>query len=424
LGASYQGLSQWAIVGHPQDYLQAMVIVQSDSDPRSIIYPSGIFALETVLAWLSILENQEKSTLRVLANALWGDRSLRPAYRTLPLSDCDQAAFGRTIDYFQQWLAHRPEEPWWDEINFGRELASAPAILMVGGWYDLHLPGQLSNFCALQAANLKVRLVIGPWTHESLGITGPILRETFAWFDRLLRANQSRESDNQNQPGLHLYLMGSRKWIDLESWPPPADRQRWYLYGDASLAKSTPEAAPPRQYIYDPAKPTPSIGGGATIVGKTSGSRNQRERERRSDVLTYTTEILLNALTIVGPSSAAIYIRTDVKYLDLFVRLCDVTPQGKSLNVTDGIARLGPADFARSSDGSIEVLVPFWPIAYTFKAGHRLRLQVSSAAHPMYVRNLCTGEPMEDGTQTRKAVVQVLNDPDHPSGIEIPVVWL
>jgi len=125
---------------------------------------------------------------------------------------------------------------------------------------------------------------------------------------------------------------------------------------------------------------------------------------------------------VVGPLKATLYIRADIEHIDLFVRLCDVTPRGRSINVSDGIVRLRPADFAARTGGALEVHVSLWPTATTFKAGHRLRLQVSSGAHPMYARNLCTGEPLASGAQTSKATIDVLSDPRHPSAIEVPVV--
>jgi len=423
-GASYQGLSQWALAGNPGKTLRAMAIIQSDPDARSIVYPGGVLALETILAWMDILEYQESGTLRVLANALFGSRALRPAFNTLPLGDCDRVAFGWTIDFYQEWLARAPSDPWWEPIDFGCDLSRIPPTLMVGGWYDLHLPGQLATFSALQAAGRDARLVIGPWNHESLGITGTILREGFAWFDGSFKPEGGQNSAGLSRKPLRVYVMGSRKWVDLPSWPPPVEMQRWHFHTDTSLALTAPSAGAPRLYTYDPADPTPAIGGGATIVGSTAGSKDQRLRERRADVLTYTSARLKESLTVAGPLSARVYIRADVEQIDLFVRLCDVTPFGRSYNVFDGIVRLGPSDFATSSDGILAVRIPIWPTAYTFKARHHLRVQVSSAAHPMYARNTCTGEALASGSHTVIAHVEVFNDPSHLSGIEIPVAKL
>ncbi len=62
-----------------------------------------------------------------------------------------------------------------------------------------------------------------------------------------------------------------------------------------------------------------------------------------------------------------------------------------------------------------------WPTAHTFRIGHRVRLQVSSGAHPLFVRNPGTGEPLATAVTFRSAEQEVLHDPDHPSAIELPI---
>ncbi len=65
--------------------------------------------------------------------------------------------------------------------------------------------------------------------------------------------------------------------------------------------------------------------------------------------------------------------------------------------------------------------VDLWPTAHAFRAGHRIRLQVSSGAHPRFARNLGTGEPLATATRMRVAHQAVHHDPEHPSVIVLPV---
>jgi putative CocE/NonD family hydrolase len=117
-------------------------------------------------------------------------------------------------------------------------------------------------------------------------------------------------------------------------------------------------------------------------------------------VLVYSSEVLADDLTVAGPVRAELWVRSSLDHTDLFVRLCDVDPKGRSWNRSDGIVRLRPQAARCEADRTMQVGVELWPIANTFRRGHRLRLQVSSGAHPVHARNLGTGEPLGQATDT------------------------
>ncbi len=130
----------------------------------------------------------------------------------------------------------------------------------------------------------------------------------------------------------------------------------------------------------------------------TAGRKDQRRRESRRDVLTYTSPVLTEDLTVIGPLTASLYVRSSLEHTDFFVRLCDVTAKGKSHNLSDGIVRLAPGrPVEKGADGVSKIDIALWPTANTFRAGHRIRLQVSSGAHPLFNRNAGTGEPLATG---------------------------
>jgi hypothetical protein len=215
--------------------------------------------------------------------------------------------------------------------------------------------------------------------------------------------------------------MGSRRWVDLPDWPPPAQDQRWYLGAGGTLRTSGPDDSAPDRYRYDPADPTPAVGG-ASLDWRDSGPKDQRRRESRPDVLLYTSEILTGDLTVIGPLEAVIHLRSSLDHTDLFVRLCDVSPRGTSRNLSDGIVRLTPGAPPRDPDGSCRVHAALSPTAVTFRRGHRLRLQVSSGAHPLFVRHTGTDEPLADATTVRVAEQEVFHDTGHRSYLSLPVV--
>ena len=126
-------------------------------------------------------------------------------------------------------------------------------------------------------------------------------------------------------------------------------------------------------------------------------------------------------LTVIGSLGAQLHVRSTLEHTDFFVRLCDVSPQGRSRNLSDGIVRLRPGDVTKSADGSFSIRINMWPTANTFRRGHRVRLQVSSGAHPLFIRNTGTEEPLASATRLSVADQEILHDADHPSCVVLPV---
>lgn len=410
-GASYLGLTQWAVAGDPPEHLRAMALsITASSFRDAATYPGGSFSLETGATWIDQIESQERTLPRIIWAHARARRRLDAVYQTLPLSRADWAGVKRSIGFYQDWLIHeQPGDPWWDPVDFGRDLSRVPAATLVGGWYDLFLPGQIADFVALRAAGRDARLTVGPWTHTSFEGIGVQLRDGIEWFDEHLLGRPPA----RRHSGVRLWVMGSKRWVDLESWPPPATPQRWHLHPEGRLAPTAPVDSAADRFSFDPASPTPGVGG-ASFNWRTSGPRDQAERESRHDVLTYTSEPLANELTVAGPLSAEIWLQSNAPSTDVFVRLCDVDAEGVSTNLSDGILRHQPGEGDRFG-------VSMWPTATTFARRHRIRLQVSSGAHPLFARNPGSGERLGSATTLVVAHQAVLHDPGHPSAVELPV---
>jgi hypothetical protein len=125
---------------------------------------------------------------------------------------------------------------------------------------------------------------------------------------------------------------------------------------------------------------------------------------------------------VVGPLTATLHLRTSLEHADFHVRLCDVSAKGKSTNISDGIVRITPGQVTKDVDGVFTLDISMWPTANTFRAGHRVRLQVSSGAHPLFARNLGLGERLGSGKAMQAADQEVWHDPAHPSSLLLPVV--
>ncbi len=137
-------------------------------------------------------------------------------------------------------------------------------------------------------------------------------------------------------------------------------------------------------------------------------------------MLVYTSEAFAEPLELLGPVVADLHVTSTLDHTDFFVRLCDVHPDGASYNVADGMQRLDPSMIERDADGVFHVRVAVWPVGHHFAAGHRLRVQVSSGAHPVYARNLGTGEPYGTAVAMRVADQTVHHAPGRASSVTLP----
>jgi putative CocE/NonD family hydrolase len=156
-------------------------------------------------------------------------------------------------------------------------------------------------------------------------------------------------------------------------------------------------------------------------MSANSGPKDQRALEARPDVLVYTSAVLDRDLEVIGPVQAELFMQSSLEHTDFFARLCDVDASGKSINISDALVRLVPGRPPREPDRTLCVRIDLWPTAHRFKRGHRIRVQVSSGAHPRWARNPGSGEPLATAKTLYVADQTVFHDPAHPSAIILPV---
>jgi len=416
IGTSYLGYAQWALAAGSPPELRA-VVADGSVDPRAFFYPGGAFALENALVGVVGMLFWDRGPARTARAILRLRRRQRKVAQTLPLIGAYPAALGGRSGMFEQWLTNSdPASPYWSGLDLGAATAKlAVPVSLVSGWADPQLDQTLEQYRRLRGDGSDVRLTIGPWSHTSIFDKGwPVV------FPRALtelRAGLSAEPRRPADPRVHVHVGGCGQWRDLPEWPPPqVSTQPWYLDADGALGGQPPAQAGSSSFRYDPSDPTPSIGG--PVLSRNAGSVDNSDLEARADVLTFTSAPLTEALEILGPVSARLRIRASNPYHDVFARLCDVDPRGRSRNICDGLIRHQPGSHA-SDDAPITV--PMSSTAYRFKAGHRIRLQVSGGAHPRYARNTGTAEPLATATRLVPADIQILHDADAPCTLSLPV---
>lgn len=439
-GPSYLGYTQWALATQVPDEIAAMVPqVTSSRLTLPFIRPDAL-DWDLLVRWNFLLEHQERRFAAVRTALKLDEKRLRRAFLTLPKESVDRQLAGHRWGFFQDCLQHDAQDPHWSSTDHSDKVGtlSTPAAF-VAGWYDIFLQDQLRDYAAMAGGPAPHRLTIGPWTHASPAGFGAAATEALSF-----AGPHARGTAPAQRAQVRLYVMGTGRkntaapapgrpaaapWRDFDSWPPKGyPATRLHLHGDGSLrpdVRATPAAddttgtgsvaSDHYEFSYDPADPTPSSGG--PFLGVGGGPQDNRQLERRPDVLVFSTSPLDHDVEVIGEVSAEIWFASDRPSADVFVRLCDVEPRGRSNNVCDGIVGLRGAGNVTLAP----VTVALWPTAYLFRKGHRIRVQVSSGSHPRYARNTGTDEPRASAAGLAVARQQVWHDAEHPSAVILPI---
>ena len=335
------------------------------------------------------------------------------------------------------------QEPAWSASCrvAGRQSEVDVPSLNIGGWYDIFCQGTLDNFTAMRSAGRPATLIMGPWAHtnnsgylgdvnfglassaELLGFRGSLTDIHNGWFRQWLVPDSAAAETGPAQtalPPVLLFVMGTNEWREEQEWPlSRAVPTELFLRSDGQLNVEPPDIAEGTDsYRYDPTDPVITTGGAILMSNEfRPGPLDQALIESRPDVLVYTTEPMTEDLEVTGRIRAVLHVATDAPSTDWVVRLCDVDPTGTSRNIVDGIVRsvAQPDEFSAQD-------VDLWSTSHVFRAGHRIRVQVTSSNFPRWARNLNTGEPVEDGTRTRTAHQQLAHAAARPSRIILPVI--
>jgi putative CocE/NonD family hydrolase len=379
---------------------------------------------------------------------------------TLPIDQIPRAVGSAPSD-LDDFLTWPVDDPRWKTIEFGAEgdRNGAPA-LYINSWYDMSIAPNLAMFeyQTKNAANATARAntftIIAPTAHCKMGrvesehtivgerdmgdarfdYTGFILR----WYDHWLKGI---DTGIAKEPRVRVYTMGENRWKTYDSWPPRQALPVTYyldsgggantLHGDGRLSRAGPRKPARDRYTYDPSHPTPSVGGQACCYAAANvasgGSFDQSEVQARKDVLVYTSEVLAEPVEVTGSIPVTLYLSSDVKDTDLFIRLVDVHPDGKAYNLDEQALRVrwreGYEQPVFMRPGKVyPVRIPPLVTSNTFLAGHRIRIAVSSSSFPIYSRNLNTGGRNHDEKDPVIAHNVIHHGPDYPSAIVLPVI--
>lgn len=448
-GLSYPGAAQWLAAVESPPHLRAMVPAMTYSSPSNFIYMNGVFDL----SWLPWIYLNIAPDARVRlglpgpaseaeAAAAW-EREGDTVLSHLPLADLpilhDEAPF-----YFE-WLEHGPTDPWWSWAGIrGRYARTDAAVLNISGWYDeAYGPeGAVTNHNGLVAARkgkaVRSELILGPWMHGVSATGQSRIGEldfgpestidyddvVLDFFDTHLKRTTSQQL---SESAVRYFVMGSNEWRQSSHWPPPeAEPWRVCLRGQGDAATlgdcSTARAEAASDFHADPADPV-------TDPHKVFGPHDYQALEEREDLLIFETDALTHAVTMVGSATATLFVSCDCPDFDLWVRLLDVYPDGRAINLmspgTD-VQRVSYRDGQKHpvlQPGEIVALrMNGLLTANQFKVGHRIRLQVSASFAPHLSRNLQTGLSEIESAASVPATIKVHHDTEYQSALVMPVI--
>ena len=380
---------------------------------------------------------------------------------------------------FEQWR-RGAFGPYWQQAGIWAagfyDRYSMAACIHMSSWFDPYALTAVTNYTGLKAANRGPQhLILGPWMHGDRSKTvfgdvdfGPdatIDSWGADWTDTRLRFfGRIIRGEGGETPAVRVFVMGGGDgtrseaghlrhgghWITAADWPlPGTEMVEYHLHTDGRLDPAPPApGATPLSYDFDPAHPVPTIGGNITSLGPVAegGAFDQVEGPEvfgctppylplasRADVLVFQTEPLVEDVTVIGPIEADLWVATDGPDTDFTAKLIDVHPasadypHGYAMLLTDGIQRLRYAENPeqprlRSAGEIVRIRLTLFPTANLFRAGHRIRLDVSSSNFPKFDVNPNTGEPEGEARRRRVAVNTVFVDAGRPSRITLPLL--
>ncbi len=453
-GGSYVGATQMLASIERPPHLEAIFpYVTASEYYEGWTYQGGALMQWFASSWTTGLT---EDTLRRKAGALsqpkqWIEQMPVESYRLLALPEVATLA-----PYYRDWIDHERQDEYWRawkvSDRYGRTAVKA---LHAGGWHDLFLKGSIENYLGMRAsaatpeARAGQRLLLGPWAHAATSAEGKIgdvvfgkaavldmNRTILKWFDYALKGIQNEYAGGAP---VRIFVMGENAWRDEQEFPLARSRPTKYYLDSAGAANTISGSgilsvevpgknAKSESYEFDPMNPVPTIGG-RLCCGQAipPGPFDQRPNEARQDILVFSTPALARDLEVTGYIRLELYAASSAVDTDFTALLADVDSSGYARFLTDGIIRAR----YRNSTEKAEIIEPgkiyryeidLWATSNVFKAGHRIRLYISSSNFPRFNRNLNTGEQTLGATRSLKARQTVFHSSEHPSALVLPVV--
>jgi putative CocE/NonD family hydrolase len=443
-GGSYVGATQvLAAAAHAEGLIAVSSHLTTARHGETWTYRSGATELGFLLLW--IIESLGPEDLGRRLDTMRPEDAARASRLLALMQDDPEAAFARLplldddlvalAPYAARWLDDsRAAQASEDPENLPALAASPMAFLVSCGWNDLFVEGAIELFETVRAraaapGQVRDRLIIGPWSHGNpsdwqgdawhgyTASTAGLSDEQLAFFDA------ARAGKAPSTPVVRYFRSGSDTWHAAPDWPLPGTVCRSLFLDGASLAAMPPDKPGARSYQSDTLNPVPTVGGAnfvpGLLQGRNSGPKDQAVIERRDDVLTFTSEAMVDDVEITGLVEAELWVSATGASADWTVRLCAVDEGGRSLGLVDGIHRQ-----PYTSLEPVKLTIRVGHVSHLCARGTRLRIQVASSNFPRFDRNpqSCIGATTAKEADFALAAHMLHFGAVTPSSLLLPIV--
>lgn len=455
-GHSYLTAAQWAMADAVPEQVKTMVLSGFTTERYRQNYMNGMFRHDVYTGWA--IDNSGIETTESSSELFQRAMSVKPHI------NMDIELFGQPLPWYRQWITSVSKlDPYWSQ-GFWKQLQEIPGninfpLLMIDGWYDQHLDGMIRDFYKLKKdIREQSKFIIGPWGHgltaigdlQYPGSERNLFKDSLEWLDQHLQpqkemytlnvdaALQKKELSDKREE-LLVYVIGESIWLQKSSLLNGNDTgdnafTTFYLSQEGTLTTKIDKVKSGNvSYIYDPSNVIPSHGGAALLRylsgaedATPAGSMRQPAPNYRADVCSFVSTSLDKDIKIMGSINVHLFVSTDVEDTSFFVNVMDVNEDGESYNIREGITSLVYRNHAEQKQtytpGEIvEIKIELWPIAWTIKKGHRLRLDIQSSSFPAYHVHQNTAEPWASATAVKSATQRIHMSQLEKSRIILPI---
>ncbi|QOI96673.1 MAG: CocE/NonD family hydrolase [Flammeovirgaceae bacterium] len=457
-GGSYPGIVQWQALSQAPPSLKAAAPEMTPIGSHHFFYYGGAFSFPW-LDWFTTLIIPDKRQRANDTSGTWSDdvaeeewqKGKQKWYGYRPLMELP--LLKKYAPEYYEWLAHPDSSAWWSFVEIQNDFKKIQApVFLLSGWYDaaygpegaIRAYNKIMKESEAKAAREHTKLILGPWNHTTVTTRktrfgeidfGPSAgfdynQALLEWYDITLKDKHSGDA----LAPVNIFVMGENKWRHEQQWPLPGVKPvAFYLHSqgnagadksDGRLSLSVPGKEKSDAYVFDPANP---------LWDKSyekSYPYDQREIESRKDVLVYTSDPLTEDLEVVGEVIAELFVSSSARDTDFSITLCDVYPDGRSINLSGLDAGYLRMRYRNGFDKQ-ELMEPgkVYPIrigslytANVFKKGHRIRLQITSSKAPHYDPNPGTGTEIASEKNLQPAQQKIFHEMNFSSRLVLPVV--
>ncbi len=427
-GDSYLALTGWCMADAVPEKVKTMCLGVYGADRHTSAYQDGLFRMDVLTSWAK--ENA--------GTAVRADNEASYLFR--PQREVDEKLWGVRLDWYRDWIGNPERKADYWNRGFWGMLKEIPGkvkipLLLREGWYDHHLGSCLVSYRNLSPEAKKHSVLrIGPWNHSYVPVipeentarlTDDAAAAPMEWFYRILVKEEMPEGMIQE------YVIGEDRWMEkkeAESDGEPSDlcSRSFFLCGEGRLSEAA-EADTERTYCYDPERPVRSHGAEALLADmKENGSLLQPGPDYREDVISFTSDALQKKLLVEGSIRVRLFVSSDAEDTAFTAKVMEVFPDGRTVNVRGGITTLAFRDGTGCRQDYVpgqiaEADIRMWDIAWCFREGSRIRVDISSSDFPQYAVHTNFPGVWSEQERTKKANQTVYMGLRYPSAVVLPV---